>query len=85
MHFDNATGATKPIAVTQGASTSFDAPSGLPTAAGSFIEVDITVEAEGHPAWRQPVRTWFRRDGGGWKLVGLERMPDAPPALKAAK
>ena len=40
--------------------------------------------ADAHPAWRQPVRTYFRRDGAGWKLVGLERMPDKPAAATTA-
>jgi len=25
------------------------------------------------------VRAYFRRDGGGWKLVGLDRLPDQAP------
>jgi len=78
--FDNATGATKPISETRSSTTSMDAPSGLPTSAGSFIEVAIAAESDGHPTWKEPVRTFFRRDGAGWKLVGLERMADKPGA-----
>jgi hypothetical protein len=88
MQFDNATGTTKPIGETQSSTTTIDAPSGLPTAAGSYIEVDITADAQAYPTWKQPVRTFFRREGSGWKLVGLERMPDRPsgsPASKTAK
>ena len=78
LTFDNATGATQKIADTRSASTSLDAPPGLPTASGQFIEVDIAVEAEGRPTWREPVRTFFRRDGSSWTLVGLERLPEGP-------
>jgi hypothetical protein len=88
MQFDNATGTTKPIGETQSSTTTIDAPSGLPTAAGSYIEVDITADAQAYPTWKQPVRTFFRREGSGWKLVGFERMPDRPsgsPASKTAK
>ena len=51
------------------------APPGLPTAAGAYVEIDITADSAGHPAWQQPVKTYFRNTGGGWKLVGLERLP----------
>jgi hypothetical protein len=85
MQFDNATGASKPMAQTQGDATSLDAPAGLPTAAGSYVQVDIAVDAQAHPAWKEPVRTWFRREGAGWKLVGLERMPDKPRQVTVAK
>jgi hypothetical protein len=87
--FDNATGVATRIADTQSATTTVPPPRDLPTAIGSFIEVDIAAESADHPAWQQPVRTHFRRDAGGWKLVGLERLPDrttgAAPAAPAAK
>jgi hypothetical protein len=53
-------------------------PRDLPTAAGSFIAVDVSVESEAHSAWRRPIRTHFRRALEGWTLVGLERVPDSP-------
>ena len=49
---------------------------GLPTASGSFVAVDIAADIEAYPTWKQPVRAYFRRDGGSWKLVGLERQPE---------
>jgi hypothetical protein len=85
MQFDNATGTTKPIGQTQSSTTTIEAPSGLPTGAGSYIEVDIAVDAQAYPTWKEPVRTFFRREGSGWKLVGLERMPDRPSSSPASK
>jgi hypothetical protein len=76
--FDNATGVTKPLSETKSATTTLEAPSGLPTASGSFVGVDIAADNAAYPAWGKPVRTYFRRDGAGWKLVGLERLPEGP-------
>lgn len=83
--FDNATGQSRPLSETQSTTTTIDAPSGLPTAAGSFIEVSISAENPAYPTWKQPIRTHFRRQADGWKLVGLERLPDARPANQAAQ
>ena len=80
FRFDNATGESQPISDTQGSTTTLDAPSGLPSASGSFVRVDISADSDGHPTWKKPVHTYFRRGANGWKLVGLERMPDKPPA-----
>jgi hypothetical protein len=73
--FDNATGTTTAIAETQAPTAAMQAPDGMPTAPGTFIQVDITAEHAAYPTWRKPVRTHFRRDGNSWKLVGLERLP----------
>jgi len=73
--FDNATGQTRPLSETQSTTTTIEAPSGLPTAAGTFIEVSISADTPAYPTWKQPIRTHFRRQNDGWKLVGLERRP----------
>jgi hypothetical protein len=52
-------------------------------ALGSFVGVDISASSEAHPQWRRPVRTYFRRDTGGWTLVGLERPPERLTADRA--
>ena len=78
LRFDNTTGDTQPIAETQSQTTSIEAPRDLPAASGSFVSVDISVESQGHPTWKRPVRTTFRRSGQGWTLVGLVRLPDLP-------
>ena len=73
--FDNAAGTSQRIAETESTTTSMTAPRDLPTAAGSFIEVDISAESAAHPSWREPVRRVLPSRGFGWTLVGLERMP----------
>jgi len=77
--FDNATGETTPLAETESSTTALEAPSGLPTASGSFIAVDIAAESATHPIWRRPVRGYFRREVAGWTLVGFERSPGINP------
>jgi hypothetical protein len=73
--FDNAAGTSQRIAETESATTSMAAPRDLPTAAGSYIQVDISAESAANASWREPVRVYFRRAASGWTLVGLERMP----------
>jgi hypothetical protein len=77
FRFDNATGETRPLSDTTSTTTTIDAPQDLPTAQDSFVAVDISAEARDHAAWRKPIRTYFRREAGGWKLVGLDRIPEA--------
>ncbi len=50
MTFDNATGATKPIAETTGTTTTIAAPNGLPSS--GFVAVDIAAESAPHPQWK---------------------------------
>jgi hypothetical protein len=85
FRFDNATGETQPLAETQSATTTIEAPGGLPTAAGSFVAVDVSVDSDGHPSWRRPIRTHFRRGNEGWTLVGLERLPEGPSSQVSAR
>ena len=80
MTFDNATGATKPIGDTQGTTTTIPAPSGLPSS--GFVAVDIAADSDGYPTWKQPVRAYFRADGGAWKLVGFDRQADKPATAR---
>ncbi len=78
MTFDNATGTTKPLSETKSDTTTIPAPSGLPSS--GFVAVDIAADSATYPTWKQPVRAYFRQDGGSWKLVGFERQPDKMPA-----
>jgi hypothetical protein len=80
FQFDNATGDARPLTETVSGTTHIDAPTNLPRVVGSYVEVDLVADSTEHPTWRQPVRTFFRRETGGWKLVGLERMPESMSA-----
>jgi hypothetical protein len=74
--FDNATGNSTPIGQpVTAAGEQATAPAALPSGAGSFVRVEI--KAVNPPAvWGIPVQAFFARQGGGWKLVGFERLPD---------
>jgi hypothetical protein len=76
FRFDNATGEAQALSETQSSTTTLQAPAGLPTASGSYVGADISVEIKEYPTWRKPVRTYFRRGADGWTLVGLERLPE---------
>jgi hypothetical protein len=76
FEFDNPTGNTRFLSDSTSATTTIDAPVGLPTSEDSFLAVDISASSKEHEAWRRPIRTYFRRSADGWQLVGLERIPD---------
>jgi hypothetical protein len=72
--FDNETGATTPIGVTEAAGTDLPVPE-LP--AVSFLKVELSSTGAPVSAWETPLTLYFRQRPGVWELVGLERMPDA--------
>jgi hypothetical protein len=78
LRFDNATGTTSPIADTRSTTPSMAAPPNLQAATGTFIAIDISADDPVHASWQQPVRAYFRRTSEGWKLVGFDRLPEAP-------
>jgi hypothetical protein len=41
--------------------------------AGDYAAVTIVSRHAAHPAWAKPLTAYFRREGGGWKTVGLDR------------
>ena len=82
-NFDNATGAASPLGETRSGTTTMTAPRALPSAAGSFIQVEVSAESPAHPVWQDPVRLHFRRTAAGWTLVGLERLPDGSDGASA--
>ena len=81
FEFDNATGDTRPLGETSSNTTIVEAPAGLPRTIGSYVAVDISADGTAYESWRRPVRTYFRREGAGWKLVGLERMPEGASSV----
>lgn len=79
FHFDNATGEATPIGTPATArGPSLQAPPGLPTTVGEFVRVDVRATGTPHAAWGVPVHVYFRRVADGWRLVGLERLPETP-------
>jgi hypothetical protein len=75
--FDNATRATQPIgSATTSQQERVQAPADLPRGDGTFIKVSVSAVDPPHPAWATPVDVYFRRVGGAWKLVGVERLPE---------
>jgi len=82
FQFDNATGGTRPLGETASPSTAIDVPASLPTASDSYIAIDISADSKEHDTWRKPIRTYFRRTGSDWQLVGFERMPDSSSAQR---
>jgi hypothetical protein len=74
--FDNATGEARPLGTpTEGASERLQAPQGLSIADGGFLKVSVTASNAPETADRPPVDVYFKREGGNWKLVGVERLP----------
>jgi hypothetical protein len=41
----------------------------------TYIAARLRAFHPDHPEWSQPLVTYFRRDGAGWTLVGVERGP----------
>jgi len=74
--FDNATGATQPIGDSSSPTTTMKAPEGLSPRRGEFVQVDLAAQSAANPSWQLPIRVHFRRNGDGWKLVGLERLQE---------
>jgi hypothetical protein len=77
--FDNRTGATRPLGEAKASGERLQAPSGLASATGTFIVVEVRAVEAPYPSWHKPVKVYFRRLSDGWKLVGLERTLDGTP------
>jgi len=73
--FDNETGATAPLGVTEGPGPELAVP---PLPEAGFLEVELASVGAERPAWEEPILLHFRRREDAWELVGLQRMPDAP-------
>jgi hypothetical protein len=75
FRFDNATANATPIGETAAPNEKLAAPSGLPSGDGTFVKVSVSGVDPAYSSWARPVDVYFKRTGGSWKLVGLERMP----------
>ena len=71
--FENDAGTHLPV----GTETAVQAPRAKAPAAllsgARYIAVGIRAEHPEHPVWRRPVEVYFRREGAGWKTVGIYR------------
>jgi hypothetical protein len=89
FRFDNATGQSTRLGESSVTTTQAAAPAdalvrvrpdtSLPGGRGVFVRADISAVQAGQPSWSAPVEAYFRRVAEGWRLVGFDRMPDAPP------
>jgi hypothetical protein len=75
--FDNSNGSATPFgSPVVSAGLKIAAPAGLPAGNGEFIKIEVTAIDPPNSSWTVPVQVYFRRIPGGWKLVGLQRIPD---------
>ena len=74
--FDNATGQAEPFGDEESvASSRVQAPQDLLTLRPEYIAVRVRTHHADYPDWAQPLMAYFRRSGGEYHLVGLERHP----------
>jgi hypothetical protein len=72
--FDNATNTSQAVGPEFTVSSPVaEAPAGLE--GSQFVAVSVRSQHPERKAWAEPIRAYFRREGGGWRTVGLERLP----------
>ena len=74
--YDDDTGESHPLGESRSAGTRLEAPGALPARPGAFVRAAVRAVDPPRAAWTRPVHVYFRRAGAGWKLVGLERLPE---------
>jgi hypothetical protein len=77
--FDNNTGEATPVGTTE-TTTTLTARLPAAAAAAPFVEARVSAHTTAYAAWAEPVVVRFRKDGGGWSLVGLKRGPEPAQA-----
>ena len=77
--FDNNTGEATPVGT---AETTKTLSARLPAAAAGapFVEARVSAHTSAYAAWGEPVVLRFRKEAGGWSLVGLKRGPEPAQA-----
>jgi hypothetical protein len=85
--FDNATGIASDVGgEITAAGPRTQAPAPLLASTAEYVEVRVAAVHPRFPVWAKPVTVRFRRDRGGWKLVGVLRLPDqSQPVARLAK
>jgi|SoiMethySBSTD1v2_1073268.scaffolds.fasta_scaffold00439_11 hypothetical protein len=74
--FDNATRNSTRIGDTRSEKESMSAPAGLPSKPGAFVKIEVAAVGGPHESWQRALPVYFVRQPAGWKLIGLERLPD---------
>ena len=73
--FNNATGDARQIgSPTTSQQERLQRPGDLPQGDGAFVKISVRAVEPPHAPWSTPVDVYFRRTGGAWRLVGVERM-----------
>jgi hypothetical protein len=72
--FNNESGASTPLSETAG-SDRIIAPPGMPQTGAAYVLAEVRAVDPPYASWTKPVRVTFLRTAAGWKLVGLDRMP----------
>jgi hypothetical protein len=82
--YDNTTGVTRPSGqVERCAGAHCPLPADVP-AGTQYLKAEISTIHPAYPAWRIPVRVFFRKDDHNkWTTVGLERLPEDAPRPRA--
>jgi hypothetical protein len=76
FRFDNARAAMTPFGPVIAVKTSHALVPADLRCCDDFIGADIAALHPQYPEWQRPVRVYFRRLENGWKLAGLERLPE---------
>jgi hypothetical protein len=74
--FDNTTRERQPLGETFSTTTSVRAPVPLPGERGGILAIEVSAIGAPRDSWAAPVTVYFRRQIGGWQLVGLERIAE---------
>jgi hypothetical protein len=72
--YDPITGTAQPVGQSTRGRDGLPAPSALPVDEGAIVTVAVSPDTSGPTA---PVDLYFRRSGGGWRLLGVERSAGA--------
>ena len=75
--FNNTTGDAEFIGESRSVDTVMPAVEGS-LAGHEFVKVSLSATSHDHVAWDVAVDAYFQRTANGWRLVGFERMPEAP-------
>ena len=83
--FDNATATAQPVgSPTLAQYERVQAPAELAEGEGPSSR-SRSAHSRPHPSWAKPVDVYFKRAGGQWQLVGVERLPNTPAPPPAKK